>query len=267
MSCYKRCSQTARIYQAIHFFHRHLHRTHFWSCNCQQQQNISDVLTTPLPNKNTVPLTKWSAILLMTIQFSNNEYSYLFKSTTSWRLLISLNLNMWTAKKKKSPPSLLPPKNPTRGLFVHINTQRLLITTNNSNKTMTTEALASQAKRRTKPHLQCFEVQSDRFLCVSLFSLDVGQVVQGVCVCWAELQSGVVTVLSFLNLPKDTTAALSISGGHRSIPFDHSPIKVQKRLKLKALQKKWEKCTFGHFYHFMPNAFSPSQLSKSQICI
>jgi len=84
MSCYKRCSQTARIYQAIHFFHRHLHRTHFWSCNCQQQQNISDVLTTPLPNKNTVPLTKWSAIfthdntiLKQWVQLPLQEYHFL----------------------------------------------------------------------------------------------------------------------------------------------------------------------------------------------
>ena len=134
---------------------------------------------------------------------------------------------------------------------------------------MTTEASASQAKRRTKPHLQCLEVQSDRFLCVSLFSLDVGQIVQGVCMCWAELQSCVVTVLSFLNLPKDTTvitptaSALSISGGHRQIHTVWSfTDQSTQEVKMKSSTKKWEKTVLGIFIIFMPKAFSPSQLKK-----
>ena len=52
----------------------------------------------------------------------------------------------------------------------------------------------------TETYLQSFSVEGDGLFYVSLFSLDVGQVVQGVCMVGVHVQSSVVALLSLCHL-------------------------------------------------------------------
>ena len=49
-------------------------------------------------------------------------------------------------------------------------------------------------------HLESFAIETNRFLNFTLFSFDISQVIQWICMRWTEAQSSIVAFFWFFNL-------------------------------------------------------------------